>query len=392
MGLYKAFSKTQDWTIEEQLEHGIRYLDIRLGTNEKTSEEDINQLYVVHDIITCVDIKNDVARALKLSDVFDICINFLTKHDQETIIIAIKDDNIKSEKIQKSLGKIIEKATLLNQNKITDTKLYSDFFYKKDKIPLLQEVKGKIVVLSRKKIQISDERNLGTLVEIPNMGECRNYPHSSCCPRFNDLDIRIQDNYNLDATEKWRITVDMFDNNVQLCNNKYDYKSTINFMNMAEMDTSNAATILNDIFDASIEQSANYVNNRLTEYIIKNPEKIRNYWFIMDYPNTDSIRAIYQSNDPNKTEFQNNKAEVDNWFQFAWTDVKYFISLAPVETIFDIIENIFKRNGNNAIPCLQRKITNAGNEIIKTNYKCVKNNLNQWYFKSSGKGKYISII
>jgi len=69
-----------------------------------------------------------------------------------------------------------------------------------------------------------------------------------------------------------------------------------------------------------------------------------------------------------------------------------WISQAPLESIFDLFENIFRRDINKKIPCLQRKINKLGNDIIKTNYRCIKNKLNQWHFKSSGKGKFISII
>ena len=75
-------------------------------------------------------------------------------------------------------------------------------------------------------------------------------------------------------------------------------------MARAELNMDDLTKFVADIFDSSIEQSANYVNTRLTEFIVENPKSISNNWFIMDNPNLDSIRAIYQNNDPTNQIFK----------------------------------------------------------------------------------------
>ena len=82
------FTKTQKLDITEQLEHGIRYLDIRMMINDKNSTE----IYISHEDVPCVNLKNG-HYTLKLTDVLDECINFLGKHKLETIIIHLKTDS-----------------------------------------------------------------------------------------------------------------------------------------------------------------------------------------------------------------------------------------------------------------------------------------------------------
>jgi len=138
------------------------------------------------------------------------------------------------------------------------------------------------------------------------MGGCRNYPTNSdsCWPGPNK-DYRVQDAYNLDAVDKCIFVKDVLQNN-QVCKIGDKPRFTLNFMNMAraELNMDDLTKFVADIFDSSIEQSANYVNTRLTEFIVENPKSISNNWFIMDNPNLDSIRAIYQNNDPTNQIFK----------------------------------------------------------------------------------------
>jgi len=68
-------------------------------------------------------------------------------------------------------------------------------------------------------------------------------------------------------------------------------------MNVARIE-SDVLPFINDLFfKAGIEETSDYINTKLTEYILDN--NINNNWFILDYPSPDIIRSIYQSNDPN---------------------------------------------------------------------------------------------
>ena len=56
------FSKTQKLDITEQLEHGVRYLDIRMMINNVNSTE----IYISHEDVSCVNLKK-VYYTLKLT-------------------------------------------------------------------------------------------------------------------------------------------------------------------------------------------------------------------------------------------------------------------------------------------------------------------------------------
>ncbi|KAG4084154.1 PLC-like phosphodiesterase [Neocallimastix lanati (nom. inval.)] len=51
--IQSIFAQTQNLNIEDQLLNGIRYLDVRLGLDEKNNLT--KELYLIHEIIPCVD-------------------------------------------------------------------------------------------------------------------------------------------------------------------------------------------------------------------------------------------------------------------------------------------------------------------------------------------------
>ncbi|ORX49594.1 PLC-like phosphodiesterase [Piromyces finnis] len=102
------FGQTQDLDIREQLEHGIRYLDIRITIKNKN---DI--LYITHNGVKCLkpihlNPSSNINTLLYLSDVFDLCISFLNKHPTETIIIHLKCDAVPEELGKDNKYKIIK--------------------------------------------------------------------------------------------------------------------------------------------------------------------------------------------------------------------------------------------------------------------------------------------
>lgn len=107
-------------------------------------------------------------------------------------------------------------------------------------------------------------------------------------------------------------------------------------MARAELNMDDLIKFVADIFDGMVvlNNQPNYVNIRLTEFIVENPKYISNNWFLMDNPNLDSIRVIYQNNDPTNLTLQTNKAKVDELGRFC--GIKYWISQAPIESIFDL--------------------------------------------------------
>jgi 1-phosphatidylinositol phosphodiesterase len=73
---FMGFGQTQYLDLPEQLNAGIRFLDIRLSHYR-------DNLFVHHDVI-------HMGKSYK--DVLDICSSFLEKHPSETILMSIKDE------------------------------------------------------------------------------------------------------------------------------------------------------------------------------------------------------------------------------------------------------------------------------------------------------------
>jgi len=65
-------AQTQIMDIEEQLESGIRYFDIRMDIHK-------NKIRIVHGVLPCVNYQNIIPDYLYLTDVINICVKFFTK-------------------------------------------------------------------------------------------------------------------------------------------------------------------------------------------------------------------------------------------------------------------------------------------------------------------------
>jgi len=153
----------------------------------------------------------------------------------------------------KQLRDAINNKTILNTDKVINTnKTASDFIYNVNKIPTLKDAQGKIVLFTCKNFGV------GVNVRIPNMGDCREYSNSNderdgdiCLPHVVG-NIRVQDDYNLEKDDKWKIIYDTLKGNVgTMYDNTYYDKDddlttkffdrnnenvlTINFMNMARL-------------------------------------------------------------------------------------------------------------------------------------------------------------
>ena len=80
-----GFGKTQNLDLVDQLNAGIRFLDIRLSHYR-------DNLYVHHDV---------VHMGKTYADVLDICSNFLSEHPSEVIFMSVKDE----ERFDSTLGR-----------------------------------------------------------------------------------------------------------------------------------------------------------------------------------------------------------------------------------------------------------------------------------------------
>ena len=118
---FDPYGECQDWTIKEQLNNGIRYLDIRLNY-----EED-DKVFRIHH--------GPCYQRMTFKDVMTDVKAFLSAHPQETIIMRYKDEYDDTEKSTFSAAWNARKTT------------YSSTFYQGTNWPTLGQARGKVVLL-----------------------------------------------------------------------------------------------------------------------------------------------------------------------------------------------------------------------------------------------------
>ena len=113
----------QNWSLLDQVNHGIRYVDIRCRHTQ-------NKFPINHDIIfTGLTFDTDVR---------DVCITFLKANPSECIVMQVKhegDGGHNTRSFQATFDAYVQG--------------FESFFYLDRRIPALGEVRGKIVVVRR---------------------------------------------------------------------------------------------------------------------------------------------------------------------------------------------------------------------------------------------------
>lgn len=113
-------AKTQNYTIKDQLDMGVRFLDIR-GTAVG------NKIYCVHGFIY---------EAQTLDHVLDTCYTFLKEHPTETILFCLKED----------AGLSVERFAQVFEKMVAQNPA---MWYTENRLPSLGEVRGKLVLMNR---------------------------------------------------------------------------------------------------------------------------------------------------------------------------------------------------------------------------------------------------
>ncbi len=262
---YPVLSKCQNTTIIEQLNNGIRFLDIRV-------EKDGKRLKIVHDIADCKNPENK-RENLFLEDVIQDCKNFLSQNPSETILLSYKrDDGANQEE---------------TFDTFFDNYLKNDpIWYKENRTPILKEVRGKIVLLNRDNIDKNNGNytdfntgiNLSTWVYQKENVE-RIYEVAEFLGRDGTLTgktFTVQDLYGLTPQTKWGLAVFPFIKNPPKTDG-----ILITFFSCGSL-------------FYNPKRSAKFINKKLSDITL---EKAKKYgWIIMDYPTEKFIKEIIKSN------------------------------------------------------------------------------------------------
>lgn len=129
--------RCQSESVDIQLNHGIRFLDIRLSKDFMSRGEKVNDLMVVHGKFPV-----RLSSSYKFKKILNEIYSFIDKNPTETILLSIKFEN-----------------TMLNWNPDNDEfakVLFQKYichnrtrWYLSDKIPTLKYCRGKIILLRR---------------------------------------------------------------------------------------------------------------------------------------------------------------------------------------------------------------------------------------------------
>ncbi len=277
------WSKCQDKTIAEQLELGIRYLDIRLDGSDNSGT-----LYCVHSSSKCYD---DNKNRLDLQAVLNDCYTFLTNHPTETIIMRMKEDN----------GSIGDKAlqTYIHNH----IKKNPAFWFVTNGRPSLDETRGKIV-LARYYCHGSADGVAAGAAGLNFSGwpdqsdsSAGNPPYVLAKPKDNvgigAASVYVQDWYKLSASNKWKAVQASLDYFKTVSNPDYVY--FLNYLSSSGTLTapsSIASTVNKNFLNYSMEYGAHYG------------------WVVLDFATEELAKHIYRSNQSPRLEAAGEIADV----------------------------------------------------------------------------------
>lgn len=137
--------KCQGATVTEQLENGVRFLDVRVGKNPLKSGEEANELTVVHGKFP-VRIPFPKRFSSTLEEVYD----FLNEHQSECVIVSIKQEGTGEWD-----NELDEFANLIWDNYIGPNQ---DRWFLGTELPRLGDARGKAVLFRRFGVHNEEKR------------------------------------------------------------------------------------------------------------------------------------------------------------------------------------------------------------------------------------------
>ena len=245
--LYEPFpgtAKCQNLTIAEQLNIGVRFIDIRC--------RHIDNSFTIHH--------GSVYQNLTFQDVLNTCNAFLDANPTETIIMSVKEEYDPENNTRPFEQTFV---SYVNQN-------FSRWFFG-TKIPTLGQVRGKIVLFKR------------FVTSIPGGLDATAWADDTSFSIGNPAPMRVQDNYNCSSTsEKWTDVSNM------LAEAQSGLAGTL-YVNFSSGYTSNFLGI------PSITNVSNSINPQLSTYF-SNHTSGRYGAILMDFVNDQRAELIYSTN------------------------------------------------------------------------------------------------
>ncbi|KAI5466191.1 PLC-like phosphodiesterase [Mariannaea sp. PMI_226] len=171
--------RCQAVSVPEQLQNGVRFLDVRLS-----AKPDNDELTIVHGAFP-ISLTGDKHLKDLLEDLYD----FLKENPSESIILSLKREGT-GDGTDQQMGKYLKYSYV-------DTK--RSFYWTEPKIPTLGQARGKIVLVRRH--AISDEHHKSCWNGRGWAIDASSWPDNCEDGSTGPGDIRVQDFYEVSETE-----------------------------------------------------------------------------------------------------------------------------------------------------------------------------------------------
>ena len=146
-GVSRSLASCQNWSVTEQLEHGIRVLDIRVAGLKNGQDLSVwRNMEITHDIWRCATGSSPTSPVMRLSDVLRSCADFLKQHQKETVVIRLSYDDNK-ENAKESLARFRKDAGYGGSGTCLFEGIPLLYYLAGDPIPTLDEVRKQIVII-----------------------------------------------------------------------------------------------------------------------------------------------------------------------------------------------------------------------------------------------------
>lgn len=252
---FSKWAKCQTLNIEKQLEAGVRFFDLRLYAVNNT-------IRLVHGSADCY-CDETKKTFLTFDMVLDTLTRFLHENPRETVIVSIKKD-------RGFMGIFAERFFSLFYKKYISE---NNIWFKENRVPTLEEARGKIILFRRCRTRIKDDCGLDFSVWKNQKSEKDTEPFK--VKVSDNVSAYVQDSYNVEPYKKWKICK-------KFSENAKPDKNTIavNFFSTA----SNSAPCKN----------ASVINKLFNDFKIKTDKC--SGWYILDFVDKNICEKIMETN------------------------------------------------------------------------------------------------
>lgn len=186
---FAFISKTQSLTVAEQLNAGVRFFDFRFSLEN-------GSFYAKHGIADCKKTAGLFAKRLTADDVVADCLEFVKDNPTETILFVLRDTTGTENFFSEFYSRYIQSNIAL--------------WYLENRIPALDEVRGKIVLLRNVDVDTNkfSDNNSGIDFRPPYIGSTfvDDWKTGDLCSIETGepfAKVHIQDSYKVECKKKW---------------------------------------------------------------------------------------------------------------------------------------------------------------------------------------------